>query len=354
MLIFLFAVLWGGITALIMCAPYGYYPLFISLLIISIAAYFISNKFFKKPSRYMCLLSIAIFLLFYSLCSYIIFKPSNYYFHDVTNLTKNKKAIIFYCEGEMEKYTPYYANHYYENVPVIFKPFYMLKLKRIYSSIGINTKNKDLLAVAADTKNSLLNYKPYYFYIAFKGYSPDIKDSVNSAITDGCSEIVFVNYTHNQEIKDIISKEIPIEILSSKGINFKFSESVYLNDKFANTFVTKIINMPFKWDGILLLDNETRTSNLIKNELINLGYSTSQIVITTDIDNAMKSFRELNAKNILYVNLLESGNGIKSEITIPESFEKYSSEFKITGIKHWGYDKNYVKAVIDVILKTEE
>jgi hypothetical protein len=350
----LFSILWGSLLTLTLCAPYSYYPLFISMFAASIIIFLISKKYFKVSPKYYYISSVVLFIISYGVCSYLIFKPADFHYPNIKNISKEKKAVIFYCEGEMEKYTPYYANFFFENSSLFLKPIEAMRIKAIYHKVDVNTKNKDLLAVASEVKNSLLNHKPYYFYIAFSSYVPNIKDALHSAISDGCGDITVINYSSNENLASDLSKKINMHDLSSKGLTIKVSKPVYSYDLISDVFISKIINMPFKWDAILLIDNENVTSNTIKSSLIKYGYEDSQVVISNDIHKSMEYFKSNNFKNILYVNLRESSSGIKSDVLLPKSFEKYSNEFKITGIKSWGYDYKLVKASIIAFLECEK
>lgn len=353
MIFILFSALWGALLSLLLCAPYGYYPLFLIMLAASIAVYIASKKFFKIKPKFMYFTSAIAFAACYILCTYTIFKPADFHYADTSNTVKGKKAVIFYCEGEMEKYTPYYANCFFKDIPLILKPFYAVNTKRIYREIGVNAKNKELINTALEVKNSLLNNNPYYFYICFDSYTPDIRDSIVSAISDGCGSITFINYSAKQDLKNEVSKKINIEYLNSKEIDVKFCDSVYNTEIFNKYIVSEIINMPFLWDGILLIDEETPTSLKIKSELMGYGYKNHQISISQDITLTMDKFKSNGAVNILYVNLREAGSGINAEVLTPKKMEKYSSAMKINGIKSWGYDKKLVKAAIDTFLDTE-
>lgn len=354
MFTFLIAALWGALLTLILCAPYSYYPLFLALFAASVIIIFISRKYFKSFKIYFYPAAVICFTAAYTLCSYIIFKSPNYHTAVPKNQAANKKAVIFYCDGEMEKYTPYYANYFFENTPVFLKPIRAYKIKKIYKEININTKNSDLTKIAREVRNSLLNYKPYYFYIAFSGYVPDVNAAVNSALNDGCSDITIINYTCSPDIKSIISKKIDIDYLVSKGVKFKFTQSIYSTNLFIESMVSQIKNMPEVWDGIILIDDNNNTSNAVKSSLVNSGYREDTIVIDTNIDDAIEYLRQKNVKSILYVNLQNSGSGINSDVLTPKKFLKYNEEFKITGIKSWGYDKKLIKASIEEFLKTDE
>ena len=350
MLLLLFCTLWGGLLALFLCAPYSYYPLFFVILSISIIVFYISRKYFKFKGIYIYIGTLFLFLASYSLCSYIIFKPADFHYSKGESTIMDKKAVIFYCEGEMEKYTPYYSNYWFKNASFILKPIHAMKIKKLYKNIGINTKNKELIDVAKEVKNSLLNYKPYYFYICFEGYVPDIKDSIYTAISDGCSEITILNYTANYDLENVISKKIDFDGLTSKGINIKFTQSVCSTESFIEMYTSRITNMPLTWDGILILGNDNYASNSLKVSLNNYGYIDSQIIISNEIEQSIKYFKDKGYKNILYVNITETSSGIKSDVIIPAQFEKYKDEIKITGIKSWGYDRKLVKASIKVFL----
>jgi hypothetical protein len=293
------------------------------------------------------------FIVSYSICSYIIFKPADFHYSKGEGTISEKKAVIFYCEGEMEKYTPYYSNYFFKDTPLIFKPIYAMKIKNLYKNIGTNTKNKELIDVAQEVKNSLLNYKPYYFYICFEGYVPDIKDSIHSAISDGCSEITVLNYTADLDLENKISKKIDMEHLKSKGIHINFTQSVCNTEVFVEMYTSRIVNMPFTYDGILIIGEDSYPSNSIKTSLMNYNYIESQIVISQNIGESIEYLMDKGYKNILYVNISETSSGIKSDVTIPHQFEKYKDEIKITGLKSWGYDRRLVKASIKVLLEAQ-
>lgn len=351
-MLLLFSTLWGGLLALFLCAPYSYYPLFFIILAISIVVFFVSKKTFRHKSLYLYIGTLSIFLASYSLCTYIIFKPGDFHYSRGGNVLQDRSAVIFYCEGEMEKYTPYYSNYFFKDVPFLLKPIYAMQIKSVYRNIGVNTKNKELIQVAQEVKNSLLNYKPYFFYICFEGYVPDIKDSIHSAISDGCSDITILNYTSNLQLENVIREKIDVEYLKSKNINIKFTQSVASTTDFVEMFTSRIVNMPFKWDGILILGDDSSGSNGIKSSLENYGYDESQIVVSLDIEKWVEYFIDKGAKNILYVNITETSSGIKSDFIIPNKFEKYGYEIKITGLKSWGYDRRLVKASISVLQDT--
>lgn len=354
LLIMLFSIFWGLLIPLILCAPYSYYPLFIIVLLSSIAAYIFSRRFFKKETKYSYSFAILLFILSYSLCSFIIFKPADFHYTDAKNTLKGKKAVIFYCEGEMEKYTPYYSNCFFKDKPFILKSFYALEIKRIYKKMGVNTKNKELVETALDVKNSLLNYNPYLFYICFDSYTPDIKDSIYSAIEDGCGSIIIINYSSNQNLYEMVSKRININAITSLGIDIEFTDPVYNTDLFSDYIIERITNMNLHFDGILLIDENTSTSQKIKSSLMELGYKNHQIFISENIEESINKFKANAAFNILYVNLTESGNGINAEVITPKRFENHSKKLKINGLKSWGYDKRLVKAALEVFLKAEK
>lgn len=352
MMLLLFATLWGGLLSLFLCAPYNYYPLFFVILAISFVAYFVSRKFLKYKTLYMYIGAIIMFIFSYSISSYIIFKPADFHYSRSENTGKSKKAVIFYCEGEMEKYTPYYSNYFFEDIPFIIKPFYAMKIKKLYREIGVNTKNKELIDVAKEVKNSIINYEPYLFYICFEGYVPNIKDSIHSAIIDGCSEITILNYTSNYNLENTISKKIDIDGLRSRNINLKFTQPVCSSQDFVEMFTSRIVNMSLAFDGILILGDDYRTANNLKTSLKEYGYNDSQIIISNDIKESMDYFINNGAKSILYVNISESSSGIRSDVIIPKKFMKYNDKIKITGLKSWGYDRKLVKASIKVFIDT--
>lgn len=347
MLIYLFPILWGSLVALILCAPTNYYLYLFSILLASIAMFIYSRRFYQNPKLNFILIALIPLIISYSLCSLIIFKPHEVKLINNKNLSPDKKAVIFYCNGEMEKYSPKYAGSLLKSDNFFFKPIDAFKLKQIYNSVDIKKKNSEVIMIAKDVRNSILNYKPYYFYIAFSSYFPDLTNSIQSAINDGCSDLTIINYT-----KDPLNEAfLPVKELKSYKVSYEITKPVYDTPGFSNAIIAKIANLNLKFSGILILDDLTATSSKIKDGLFKLGYSEKDIVISSNISKAMNQFISNKTNNILYINLKDSGGGYKSEVLLPKEFEKYIDEVKITGLNSWGYDKYLVKAVIETIKK---
>ncbi|SEF72037.1 hypothetical protein SAMN05660865_00851 [Caloramator fervidus] len=351
MIIILFFILCGILTNLFLVSPNSYYPLLIVIALVSTLMFVFSKKYFTINLKTI-LISIMAFLLSFSLSSFLIFKPSNYNYPNFKNIDNLKKAVIFYCEGEMEKYTPFYSNYFLKDKNIFLKPIYCFKIKRFYNQIKVNEKNKDLTQVAQQLKKSILNYKPYYFYIAFEGYTPNIKQAITSAIEDGCKSIYIINYT-TKEIETKINNEVDLDFLRDKGISIKISRPVYESDIFINYFVNKINNLPERYKGILIYDNKTQTSEKLKERLVKHGFSESGIIISKDLKSSFDYFKSQQINNILFVNLSSSGNGVEAENIIRNELLKYSPYFKIHAIKSWGYDIELVKACISQFKKIE-
>lgn len=254
----------------------------------------------------------------------------------------------------MEKYTPYYANGFINDKCFILKPFYAANVKRIYKIAGVNTKNKELLEIALQVKNSILNYKPYYFYISFADYAPDIMDSVYSAISDGCSQITIINYSSNTNLEKKLSKKLNTDKFNSLGVKIIFTESVCSTNIFEDYIVSQITNMPNSPEAILLISDINKTSSRIKYKLMDLGYKDSDILISQDLEGSINTFKKNGVTNLLYVNLDESSSGIESDIITPSKIDKFTDKIKISGIKSWGFDKKLIKATIDVFVKSEK
>lgn len=300
------------------------------------------------------MICISSFIASYILCSYFIFKPSLKEFINFSNVAEDKKAVIFYCEGEMEKYTPYYSNYFINKKPFFLKPIYAYKIKKIYSKIDINNKNSNLTLVARDVKSSILNYKPYYFYIAYSGYSPSVKDAINSAINDGCSKLTIINYSANKNILDDIKNSVDIDKLKSHGIDISITKSVQENGEFQEYISSKIINMPVKFDGIILVTKNEDIGIIIKSILNEHYKKDDNILITDDIEYGIKHFLEKKANNIIYVCLDEASSGLMVEYYYPKILLKYSDKANIVGIKDWGYDPLLVKSSIKSFLEAEK
>lgn len=77
MFLILFSLFWGGFIAVLLCAPYSYYPLLFILLAISFAILYISKKHINFKKKCFYILSILLLILSYSLCSYMILNLLN-------------------------------------------------------------------------------------------------------------------------------------------------------------------------------------------------------------------------------------------------------------------------------------
>lgn len=348
MLFYLFPILWGALFALILCAPYNYYLLFSIIFVISIVVFFYTRKFNLNIKSFSYIIALLVFFITYSLCSFVIFDSKEPTLTFNKNISSKKEALIFYCNGEMDKYSPQYANCLMKDVNFALKPFYALQIKKAYKSYDSANRNTDILMIAKDVKNSALNFKPFYFYVAFSSYYPDIYASIQRAIDDGCASITIINYSYS----GLDEKELPIKEIKNAGITLKITAPIYETPSFAKAIASKISNMNSNFDGILLIDNLTKTSREIKDGLINLGLSDKSILISNNINSAIEYFKQNNKSNILYINLIDKGF-YTSEVLLPQKFQNYSSEMKITGINSWGYDKYLVKAVIE-LLKAKE
>ena len=350
-LLYLFPLLWGTLISLILCAPFGYYPLFLVILGASIIIFIYSIRFFTKLKIRHYLFFLIPILISYALCSFIIFKPTVLNYKYNKNISPSKKAVIFYCKGEMEKYSPKYANYFFKNYHFLLKPFYAAKIKNLYKDADTKNNNTNLLLTARGVKNSIINYKPYFFYLAFAYYFPDITTSIQDAINDGCSDITILNYTNNSNIENEISKDIHLFELRNSGLTINFTPSVYTSDNFVIGITNQIDNMSIKYDGILIIDNTTDTSVKIKAHFSNLGYEDKFVIISTDVDASMQYFIQNKKNNILYINLIETDGYVTSEMILVKKFQKYNDTIKISGINNWGYDKTIVKAAIEVLKK---
>lgn len=315
--------------------------------IVSIGLFVYCLKYFNILRWKTCILALVPLLISYALCSFIIFEPSTTKLINSKNLSSSKKAVIFYCDGEMEKYSPKYASYLLKDVNLLLKPFYAYKIKTDYKMLDSKKISSDILMLAKDVKNSLLNYKPYFFYIAFSSYFPNINSSIQSAINDGCKEITIIDYSRaNIKINEADSKT-----LKAYGVILTITPAIYNTEGFSKALIDRVKNLSLMYDGILLIDNINTTSKKIKEGLISLGYTDKNVIITDNIQEGINYFKVNTLNNILYINLQASTASYKSEVLLPQIFEKYSEELKIFGYNSWGYDKALVKAIIENITK---
>lgn len=352
MLLSLFSILWGILVCLILSSPLGYYPLFISMFIVSIAVYMVAKKIINQNKRLIAV-NVVCFFTAYILCSYFIFKPSTNNYFIFSNVSKEKKAVIFYCEGEMEKYTPYYSGYFINNKPFYLKPLYSYQIKKIYSEMELNNKNQTLNLIARDVKSSILSYKPYFFYIAYSAYTPTINDALSSAVNDGCSEIFIINYSSNNNLLNDLSKTINFKMFENNGVKISVTKSIQQKGEFQEYMANRIINMPSKFDGIVIVTKNEDVGTAVKS-IINETYKKDDmILITNNLEDGIKSFIDKGANNILYICLDESSSGLTSEYFYPKTLLKYTNKANIVGIKDWGYDRALVKATIKSFLEIE-
>lgn len=337
-----------------LCAPYSYYPIVIVIFMASLVILYIIRKYMLPAKKVFIPSSILLFILGYTLCTYIVFKPTAYTNPSDFLPDPNKKAVIFYCQGEMEKYTPYYANHFIGDQPILLKPIKTNKIKGYYKEMGVNEKNRYLSSIASSLKISMMQKGPYYFYIAFSGYIPDFNDSIKQAIKDGCSEITVINYTPMISIEEALTKSIDMEYLKEKNIKIKFTKSVCKAPEFLTPFVDKVKTLPTKADGILIIDSTMYLGDDLKKSLMGVGYKNDEILISEDISSSMQYFINKGYNSVLYIDLRESGAGLTADVIVPRLVLPYSNRLKISGIKSWGYHENYIKACIKVFIEVEE
>lgn len=254
----------------------------------------------------------------------------------------------------MEKYTPYYSGYLTKDIPFYFKPIHSYQLKKIYSKIELNTKNQTLNTIARDVKSSILSYKPYYFYIAYSAYTPTINSALSSAINDGCSEIIIINYSANNDLLSDLNKVIDFKKFEENGVKISVTKSIQLKGEFQEYMANRVINMPSKFDGIVILTKNDDVGTAVKS-IINETYKKDDMILVTDnIEDGVKSFIDKGANNILYVCLDESSSGLNSEYFYPRTLLKYTDKANIVGIKDWGYDRALVKATIKSFLEVEK
>lgn len=349
MIILLFSAFWAMLLVLMLCAPDKYYLMIAAAALVSFALFVVSLKAFKKPKKLHYILSLGIFIFFFFMASLLVYKPHPSGNIPVGDGNGDKKAVIFYCDGEMEKYTPDYSYCFLKNTPDIFKPFKAFKLKNQYKSIGVNEKNGTLIHVASGVKDSLLNNGPILFYVAFSSYTPGLKTSVGSAIKDGCSEITIINYTDDDSLNARVLKDF-----SAQKIKLLVTEPISRSPILIDIFVRRIVNMPSRSQGVLLISPTNSLALGIQEKLYEYNYTSDTVFITEDVKEGMNHFKALNTDTLLYVNLLETGPGIDAVCNVPLKINSMKGAIKVSGIQDWGYDSDFIRACIEEYIKASK
>lgn len=349
MALLFFSIIWAMLLCLFLALPFEYYPYIIMVFLASIIAFPFLQKHLK-PVRKILLypLAAAGFIGSFTITSWAIFRPVKGTIPQEGPVDSKKKAVIFYCHGEMDSYSTLYVKGLIEEYPYILKPIRAFQIKRIFAKAEGMSTEYSLIRVASEVKNSLLNNSPYYYYIAFSDYSPSIGASMSQAIKDGCGDITIINYTSDYDLEESLTSKFNLDKLQSCGITIRISSPVCSSPFFQQVFFSRIINMPQKYDGILLISKHNPFSASLKSMLIENGYKSSQIIITESIREGLSYFTSQKCSNVLYVDLTQCGDGICSQVMIHEEIQKYNPPYDITGIKEWGYDIGFVRASIDV------
>lgn len=340
MIYIIFSILIGSITSLFLVSPRIYYPFLLVLILIGGVLVFTSKLSFRKPSK-LILISLPIFILCsYFLTSIIIFKPKNINIVDIdnTSLSSSKKAVILYCDGEMEKYNPYYAGISLKNKPYIIKPIESYKIKKAYSNINSSDKNIDVSKIARDFRESLLKNSPNYFYLSYSGYTPNINESINLALKDGCQDITILNFCNVKTNEDLESIK---NSLKTYGVKLKISTPIFKN--IPNNFILKSIpNDLSKFNKIIILSNNSKFFDL-KSDISKLGVDEANIILSNNISSEVKNLGD-DINKVLVINLLDFSNGLLERYTIPKAFKGNISYQIISPFK---YDKDFLEILVN-------
>lgn len=351
MILLFFGIMWAILLVFTLTAPFIYYPIIIIAFLLSLIGFPLMQTIIKteKARNYVLypLMAVA-FIAAFVITSWFIFKPAKSATPKIGPVDSSRKAVIFFCQGEMEEYTPSYSKKLLEKYPYILKPMKAFQLKRLYKKAGGSSKNLSLIKVASEVKNSLLNNGPYYYYIAFSDYYPSIETSLSQAIEDGCGDITIINYTSSYELNEKNSSSLSLDSLKSQGIDVRVSLPVCSSQAFQQVFLSRIINMPEKYDGILLIGKFNPFSTSLQSMLIENGYSSKQIIVTESLREGLDYFSNNDCSDVLYVDLNQSGDGIVSQALIPQEISRYNPSFSVKGIRDWGYDIGFVRASIEV------
>jgi hypothetical protein len=119
MALLLFIIIWAVLLCLFLAVPFGYYPLIIVAFLISIITFPLLQKHIKPIKKILYPLAAALFVAAFTITSWTIFRPVKGSLPQACQVDSEKKAVIFYCQGEMDRYSTLYAKGLLEKSPYI-------------------------------------------------------------------------------------------------------------------------------------------------------------------------------------------------------------------------------------------
>ncbi|MEG0128869.1 hypothetical protein [Clostridium sp.] len=333
----------GSIISLLLAAPSKYYLVISLIPLIGFVLVVILKKSIPKPNKYVFISMPFVIILSYLLTSFIIFRPINMEMKfDSSKLKSENQAVIFYCDGEMEKYMPYYASKSISDKPLILKPIESFKIKLGYSSINYSEKNKELLQISNEFRSSLLQNSPKYYYLAYSTYSPSLKDSILNAANDRCKSITIVNFSMKKNTT-IMLENIKTE-LNLKGMDVKVSSPVIDSIKFETLLNNKDIDSKNFENVLVLMD---KTDQEVKDALYKKGFKDSNIFINSNIEDGIKSINKLSPKGKnLVINLLDFKGSLIDKGIIPKKFKK-SEPVQYTLVSPYTYRSDMLETIVN-------
>lgn len=354
MTLLFFSIIWAILLCLFLAFPFEYYPFIIIAFLISVMAFPLLQKYLKPIKKILYPLAALLFIAAFTATSWVIFRPVKGTIPQEGPVDSEKEAVIFYCQEETDSYSTFYAKGLIEGYPYMLKPIKAFQLKRLYKKAEGISMEYSLIKVASEVKNSLLNNGPYYYYMAFTNCSPSLGASLSQAIKDGCGDITIINYTSDYNLEENLTSKLHLERLQASGIAIRVSSPVCSSPSFQQVFLSRITGMPQKYDGIMLISEYNPFSSSLQSMLLENGYESRQVLITESITEGLRYFTAQKCSSVLYVDLMQCGDGICSQVMIPEEIRKYNPSYSITGIKDWGYDIGFVRACVDVFCECKK
>lgn len=345
MIYILLSVILGSFLTLLLVAPSEYYLSLLILPLVGIIITYIFKRFIVKPSKYILISLPVFFVISYIVTSCMVFIPKKPELLNVdpSTLSNDKKAIILYTNGEMEKYSLNFASFDLEDTSYILKPIESFKIKKAYKSIGESKKNLEIIKISRDFRESLLKNSPCQFYIAYSNYKPSLIESINYALVDKSKDISIINLT-NKEIDYMDLNNIK-NSLSNLKVNFKVSKPILnsLNSKFILEDIKESLG---RFNSFLILGNNEIGSS-IKTEMEKLSINKENIVSTENINEGLEYINALNIdnKNTLVINLLDFQNGLLEKYTIPNAFKEYKVNYTI--FNPLKYNKDFLEILVN-------
>lgn len=321
------------------------------LIPLAAAALFIIIRGTIKYNLCFFIISILIFILsFYIPTALFISKSScSYRIHPIQKPDKSKAAVIFLYEGgpSLNNISSLVSD---SSSNLILTPFKIYNLKKSLSNYNADNYTENLDDAYEGIKNILLNYRPCYAYIADLSDKKDLYECINSSLGDGCSHIIFINYTsYDINLKKMLSSDDEA-LLKDKGISAVCTSSPLSQALFMRYYYAKCLPFAKESEYTLLVGNNSYISEIAKK----LSLEISKPVRVSSINNMEKAIESIKSEGINNISVIYADNpdGCLTSYIISSKLQYLEKKgVKINYMNGWGNDKHYYYSVATEVSK---